>query len=222
MMGRTHRVCGGLVALGGYIAFKKAGMLDPNINDITELITIYAASYYGSVAADNDHVWESSPLKDPFSWLLNKILHLTTPIRKKMEEMGKRKSITYSLLGVFDARHRSWQTHSELPLILIGMALYLMPRGFEWTMLMGFGLGYLSHALMDMLSVGGYNIVIFQIANKILKRQVLPPKIRLVPRNSFFATGGRFEEGVYRVLNFSTILVAIWVVIQECVNIYSN
>lgn len=222
MMGKTHRASGGLIALGGYLAFKHYGMLDPQIADVTELITLYASAYYGSVVADNDHVWESSPLRDPLSWVFNKVLHLTTPLRKKMESNKMNKGLVYHALGLFDARHRSWQTHSEVPLLLIGLALYLLPRGFEWTMILGFGLGYISHALMDMLSAGGYNIFIFQMINKMFKRRILPSKIRLVPKTQFFVTDGVFEQGVYKVLNFTTILAAIWVVVQECLIFYSK
>lgn len=222
MMGKTHRASGGLIALGGYLAFKHFNMLDPQIADVTELITLYASSYYGSVVADNDHVWENSPLRDPLSWVFNKVLHLTTPLRKRMEASKRGKGLLYNLLGLFDARHRSWQTHSEIPLILIGLALMGMQRGFEWTMVLGFGMGYLSHAVMDMLSVGGWNIFSFQMINKLCKRRILPSKIRLVPKTQFFVTDGLFEQGVFKVLNFVTILLAIWVVALECYSIYSK
>lgn len=212
MMGKTHRAAGGLIALSGFVVAKRYGLLNPAINDVTELLLLYGTSYYGSIAADNDHVWVSSPCNDPLSWIINKILHLTTPIRKEMEEKGIDKGIIYKLSGVFDARHRSWQTHSELPLLIILYFLSIMNRSYEWILLLGFGLGYLSHALMDMLSSGGYHLLIAKIINKAIHKRVLPDKIRLVPRDRFFNTGGTFEAGVYRVINFCSTLLALYVV----------
>ena len=226
MLGKTHRRAGAVISLGGYLLFKQFGLLDPNLRDITELITLYAASYYGSIFADIDQPWQSCPCHDPLSRIINKGLHLTSKRLRKMREeksdRGLKEGRVYKILSVFDARHRSWQTHSELPLLIILYGLIKLPRGFEWTMLMGFFVGYLSHMFMDMLSVDGYNFLTAKILNKLLRHKVLPEKIRLVPKSKFFITDGVFEKLVTRGLNFTSIVLALIIVGSELYYMYQK
>lgn len=216
MMGKTHRQLGAMVAMSWFLYLKSVGGLDPGISNVAELVTMYGASYYGAVFPDVDQVGEASPVSDPLSILINKTIHLTSPIRRRMRDMKKDKGFIYKVLGLLDARHRSWQTHSEVPLLLLWLATTFIRGGLVGVMVLGFALGYLSHVVGDLLSVGGWNILSFKVMNKVLKREILPEKIRLVPKTKFFVTDGAFEHGAFRVavvVNYVLALVIVgWAV----------
>ena len=96
MQGRTHRVGGVLCALLGYTFLEANGMLIPDVEPLVQLTVVYPFAMYGAVVSDLDHHWESTPSKDPISWIINKILHLTSkmPMRSK-------------ILNVFDAKQNA-------------------------------------------------------------------------------------------------------------------
>lgn len=82
MTGKTHRVGGMLGGLVGFSLLKSQGMLVSGVSEPLQLVMLYASSMYGSILSDMDHEWESCPAHDAMSWVLWKVLHLTTPIRR--------------------------------------------------------------------------------------------------------------------------------------------
>lgn len=198
MQGKTHRVGGMLCALAGYSILESKGMLINDVNPLLQLTVMYPFAIYGSTFSDLDHHWESAPSKDVVSFLINKLLHLTTNLRKKVK---------IPLLGIFDAKHRSWQTHSDLFLILISYLSYRAVSGSAVTgntlilklVSTGFLLGVISHMILDMLTPEGIWCIGLSGVKAVTKANV-PQKIRLVPKSSFFSTGGKWEDIVRKVM----------------------
>jgi len=199
MQGRTHRVGGVLCALLGYTFLEAKGMLIPDVEPLVQLTVVYPFAMYGAVVSDLDHHWESTPSKDPISWLINKILHLTSkkPMRSK-------------ILDVFDAKHRSWQTHSDLLLLLsVGLIIYLMvsPAVSITSIILkliflGFSVGVVSHLLLDAITPEG----IWLIGPSIIKKKRV--SLSLVPHTKFFSTGGAWERLV-RMIMWGVIIVLL-------------
>ena len=196
MTGATHRVGGVMCALAGYTLLESKGMLIADVSPILQLTVMYPFAIYGSTVSDLDHHWQSSPSKDVISFCINKVLHLTTDIRKTTKSKNP-------LLGVFDAKHRSWQTHSDLFFVLmVLLSVYFINSGVSNAsgiimklVFTGFILGIISHLVLDMLTPEGiWSIVLTSIA-KVFKIKV-PEKIHLVPKSKFFATGGSWEKFV--------------------------
>ena len=187
MQGKTHRIGGVLCALTGYTILQSSGNLLPNVEPLVQLAVIYPFAVYGSVVSDLDHNWNSAPSKDPVSWCINKVLHLTTGIRQKTKK-------TNPLFSIFDAKHRSWQTHSDLFLllfILLGFIVGLCGGGVadaNGTVLklisLGLILGVISHLILDALTPEG----IWCIGLTAIRRKKV--SFRLVPKSKFFANGG--------------------------------
>lgn len=204
MEGKTHRLGGVLCTLIGYSVLESKGMLIEGVSPLIQLTVMYPFALYGSVFSDLDHGWQSSPAKDPFSFLVNKLLHLTTWVRKKTDAKGK-------LLFVFDAKHRSWQTHSDLFLCALIAALVAILYGdnssvssviFELVAL-GFIIGVVSHLILDMLTPDGIWVI---IPSLIKGKRVT---VSLVPRTKFFYTGGRWEMIIRVVLCVAIAVFAI-------------
>lgn len=197
MTGKTHRVGGMLCCLAGYSLLESKGMLIDNVDPLLQLTVMYPFAIYGSVVSDLDHNWNSAPSKDIVSFCINKILHLTTGIKKKSK----------SVLNLFDAKHRSWQTHSDLFLVLIIMLSHYLLNlniGSVNTVVLklvstGLLLGIISHLLLDMITPEGIWCIPSTIVANTLKVKT-PKKIHLVPKTKFFATGGKWEELVRKIL----------------------
>lgn len=223
MEGKSHRVGGVLAALGGYYLLKEQGFLIEGVTPLVQLAIIYPFSIVGSLLPDQDHHEESAPMKDVISLTFCKVLHLTTGVRKKMKLAGvSEKSWWYRLLGIFDAKHRSWQTHSDLSFGLICFMLMslmsssgglLTAEGIIIKLIsMGLVLGLMSHLVLDMLTPSGVWCLFFVGINKLVGHKVLPEKIRFVPNRKFFSTGGKWESlwrwgmGVVSFLLFFYIL----------------
>lgn len=205
MEGKSHRVGGVLAALGGYYMLKEQGFLIEGVTPLVQLAIIYPFSIVGSLLPDQDHHEESAPMKDVISLTFCKILHLTTKTRKRMKASGvSEKNTLYRLLGIFDAKHRSWQTHSDLSFFLICWMLLsimsssgglLTAEGIIIKLIsIGLVLGLLSHLVLDMLTPSGVWCLLFVGLNKLIGRRVLPEKIHFVPNRKFFATGGTWES----------------------------
>lgn len=208
MQGKTHRVGGVLSALAGYVILEGNDMLIPNVEPVLQLVVMYPFAIYGSVISDLDHNWNSAPAKDPFSWCINKVLHLTTGLRQKN---GKKLN---PVLSVFDAKHRSWQTHSDLFLfVFIALSFFIGSSSlvgassmiFKLIML-GFTLGLISHLILDSLTPEG----IWFIVPSIIRRKKV--SFRLVPKSKFFATGGSWERLIRSVMWLIIILLSIYVI----------
>lgn len=194
MTGATHRVGGVVCALAGYTILEQKGMLISDVSPLLQLTVMYPFAIYGSTVSDLDHHWQSAPSKDIVSFCINKILHLTTDLRKRT---GSKNPV----LAIFDAKHRSWQTHSDLFLILmiilsfqaIGSSISGANSIIMKLVFTGFILGIISHLILDMLTPEGIWCTFSTTLSRVLKIKV-PEKIHLVPKTKFFATGGTWEK----------------------------
>lgn len=203
MQGKTHRVGGVLSALSGFVLLESNNMLIPGVEPILQLAVIYPFAIYGSIVSDLDHNWNSSPSKDPISWVINKILHLSKG-RVKNEK---------SILSIFDAKHRSWQTHSDLFLFIFiilgwftGMDDTSSINGIIFKLIMiGFVLGVISHLILDSLTSEGIWFILPSIING---KKVT---FRLVPKKHFFSTGNRWENLVRSLMWFVIILLFMYI-----------
>lgn len=216
MQGKTHRIGGALSALLGFTILESNGMLLPNVNPFIQLTIIYPFALYGSIMSDLDHGDQSIPAKDPISVGINKVLHLTSGIRKKS---GK----SIPILNIFDAKHRSWQTHSALFLFLfIGLWVWLLSSGgfvpnaaitmdavslsIIKLVLTGLLLGLISHLLLDAITPEG---IWFLIPTIIRRKKV---SFRLVPKTKFFATGGPWERLIGLLMWVVIIILTIYTI----------
>lgn len=202
MQGRTHRVGGVLCALLGYSFLEARGMLIPDVEPLVQLAVVYPFAMYGAIVSDLDHHWESTPSKDPISWVINKVLHLASG------KMWKPK-----VLKAFDAKHRSWQTHSDIIFLLaIGLIIYLMvspvisvTSTIVKLMLLGFSVGIVSHMLLDAITPEG----IWLIGPSIIRKKRVT--LSLVPHTKFFSTGGPWERLIRIAMWFFIIVLLLYV-----------
>lgn len=231
MTGATHRAGGMLVSIVGFAILREKGLLLPNVNEAIQWMVMYPFTMWGSVASDLDHHWESCPSKDIPSRAVNMALHITKPAKKvldkTMPESSRKHNPVYKLVDFLNASHRSWQTHSDLTLFAM---LYLLYRVFTGgfgglsptdsaivtLVLTGVCLGVVAHFILDALTPEGILLVIPAVVNSLLRllklRIKLPQKLHLVPKTSFFATGGSWEQFVQKVLKICTVLAITWLV----------
>lgn len=222
MTGKTHSSGGSLAALVGVIILREQAVVIGGVGFFVQFLLIYPFAMYGGILPDIDHHLNASPLKDPVNVVLNKTLHIVNkPYNKYMELVDKpnKKSFKYKFLNSFRCVHRSWQTHSEIVLLgIILLIMFLLNNNFGTSgviltiVLVGLGLGVVSHIVLDMMTTAGVPFLTGKVLNKAGLR-VLPEKIRLVPNTSFFATGTKYEEVVrkiIRVVSFILIIYIIW------------
>lgn len=230
MTGETHRAGGLLCTLVGFLLLRKHGLLLPDVNEFVQLAVMYPFAKWGSVASDLDHHWESCPEKDPPSWVVNKALHLTTPVVKAMDKtgMGTNKSMGYKVAKFFSASHRSWQTHSDLTLLSVLFLLWaVLTNPYQWNMsgydshilaliLAGISIGIVAHFILDMLTPQGVwcslSVIFNRVVSLITKKdvEVLPEKWRFVPKMKCFATGGAWETFICKLLKVATVVLSIY------------
>lgn len=216
MTGKTHRVGGVLCCLAGYSLLQSKGYLIQGVNPLVQLTVMYPFSIYGSIISDLDHNPKSAPAKDPFSTGINRVLHLSTGICKKASE--ERKNIN-PILSVLNAKHRSWQTHSDLFLILsVLLSHWLLNSSLNGVdviiirlISLGLILGIISHMILDMLTPEGIWSLISIAIGKVTGIKT-PKKVHLVPSKKFFATDGPWEGWVRKIMVF-----ACWVLIIRIV-----
>lgn len=212
MMGSTHRVGGMLCALAGYTYLESKGMLIADVNPLVQLTIIYPFAIYGSTFPDLDHNPDSIPSKDIISIAINKILHLTSGIREKSGKDIK------GPLALFDARHRSWQTHSDLFLLICIILSVILIGGDSQTangiilklVATGFILGVLSHMILDIITPAGIWCIGATLIAKATKSKKFPVKIHLVPHAKFFATGGTWET----IIRYLMWVICIFLMIR--------
>ena len=228
MTGKTHRAGSFICSTVGFILLKDNNMLIDGVNEGLQWLVMYPFCYWGSVASDLDHNSHAIPMKDPISTLVNKLLHLTAPLRKSLEKSGDTKSVLYKFSKFFDASHRSWQTHSDLTLISLLFLMYCVLNGkfalgaadslLLSLVLMGVTIGLVTHLILDMLTTDGvwsiFLVVLGRIFRKINPRiKHFPEKLRLVPRWHFFRTNGSWEifvQKVLKILNVCATLYLLW------------
>lgn len=229
MTGKTHKAGGMLCSIVGYSILRQKGLLLPEVNEGLQWLIIYPFCMWGSIASDLDHHWDSCPQRDYPSWLVNKALHITAPVQKFFDKnfdasKNKRNPI-YQISKFFNAKHRSWQTHSDLTLYVILFLMYIVFSGkisflsavdsvLLSLVLTGVCMGFMAHLILDILTPEGVWIVEFVILNKLLSlispRLRLPEKLHIVPHKKLFATGGKWESFIQKVLKVFTILALIW------------
>lgn len=230
MTGETHRAGGMLCTVVGFLLLRKNGLLLPEVNEVIQLVTIYPFAKWGSVASDLDHHWDSCPEKDPPSWIVNRLLHITTPFVKATPDMLQQ-GTGYKVAKFFSANHRSWQTHSDLTLATFIFLLWaVLTNYFSWGLtpvdisilaliLTGICLGIIAHFILDMLTPQGVwctpGVIINRVLSKVLHKNVsiLPEKYRFVPKLKCFATGGAWEAFIHKVLNVLTVVSMIYVLL---------
>lgn len=211
MTGKTHRVGGMLCVLGGFTYLESKGLLLRNVNPLLQLTVMYPFALYGSIVSDLDHNANSIPSKDIVSVAINRVLHLTSGLN---ESTGGRNTV----FGLLDAKHRSWQTHSDLFLVALIYALYQMVMETKlatvesviWSLVgMGFILGVISHLVLDMITPEGIWSFILVGISKVTGKKLIPKKLRLVPDSKFFSTGGPWESLVRNILWICCVVLFI-------------
>lgn len=211
MTGKTHRVGGMLCVLGGFTYLESKGLLLRNVNPLLQLTVMYPFALYGSIVSDLDHNANSIPSKDIVSVAMNRVLHLTSGLN---ESTGGRNKV----FGLLDAKHRSWQTHSDLFLVALMYALYQMVMETKlatvesviWSLVgMGFILGVISHLVLDMITPEGIWSFILVGISKVTGKKLIPKKLRLVPDSKFFSTGGPWEGLVRNILWICCVVLFI-------------
>lgn len=230
MTGKTHRVGGMLGGLVGFSLLKSQGMLVSGVSEPLQLVMMYASSMYGSILSDMDHEWESCPAHDAMSWVLWKVLHLTTPIRRYLSKGGKIRKWLYKRLKVplefLDSRHRSWQTHSDLALMLIVWLTVNLPNKIGTSIdgmlitIIGEGIlfGLISHLFLDMLTTDGiWSFLLaplklfMHVDKKDMKEHLV--RLSLVPKGmKFFTTkdsNSPWERVCRWVMNIFIIIFAV-------------
>lgn len=211
MTGKTHRVGGMLCVLGGFTYLESKGLLLRNVNPLLQLTVMYPFALYGSIVSDLDHNANSIPSKDIVSVAVNRVLHLTSGLN---ESTGGRNK----MFGILDAKHRSWQTHSDLFLVALMYALYQMVMETKlatvesviWSLVgMGFILGVISHLVLDMITPEGIWSILLVGIGRVTGNKVMPKKLRLVPDSKFFSTGGPWENLVRNILWICCVVLFI-------------
>ena len=211
MTGKTHRVGGMLCVLGGFTYLESKGLLLRNVNPLLQLTVMYPFALYGSIVSDLDHNANSIPSKDIVSVAINRVLHLTSGLN---ETTGGRNK----MFGILDAKHRSWQTHSDLFLVALMYALYQLVMETKlatvesviWSLVgMGFILGVISHLVLDMITPEGIWSILLVGVGRVTGNKVMPKKLRLVPDSKFFSTGGPWESLVRNILWICCVVLFI-------------
>ena len=231
MQGKTHKQGGMLISILGYAYLRQKGLLLPDVNEGLQWLIMYPFCMWGSVASDLDHHWDSCPEKDYPSWLLNKALHITGPIQKTldntMSEGQKSHSLIYKIADLFNAKHRSWQTHSDLTLWVLFYIMHMVLTNTNLALgqiditilrliITGLGFGIIAHFILDMLTPEGIWIMPLVWLNKLINifspKAKIPRKIHLVPytKNKFFATGNGWEQLVRKILKVATVISLLW------------
>lgn len=216
MTGKTHRVGGMLCVLGGYSLLESNGMLLGNVSPLVQLAVMYPFAIYGSVVSDLDHHWNSAPSRDLVSLVINRVLHLSSGI---VDKVGENSPIAKPL-SIFNAKHRSWQTHSDLFLIfMIAFSFNLMNSSSMTAdaviirlIALGLILGIISHLLLDMLTPEGIWCISTSLIGKVTKNKLIPQKISLVPNTKFFRTGGAWES-IVRLIMWLICLVLFFKIV---------
>lgn len=241
MQGPTHRMGGVVSCFAGYVYLNKTGQTLNEVEPLVQLLIMYPFSIWGSTCSDLDHhpgklseqlnplnekAGNSLPSKDPVSRGISLILHATGRLHKLYPKN--------KLFGVLDSKHRSWQTHSELPLVLtilglLAVTTYLPYIGSATAIilqlvLVGLMFGVIAHLILDLLTPEGLPFATGLLFNTLLGRKVLPSKIKIIPfippskqgQPGFFSTGGTWERKIIYPLLFSaSVFLLIYITITE-------
>ena len=229
MTGETHKAGGMLCSLVGLSILYDKGILLQDVNIGVQWLIIYPFCMWGSTASDLDHHWESCPSKSYPDWIINHTLHITKPVQKSLEMTGQTKNAAYKFAKMFNASHRSWQTHSDITLYFMLLLMWIVnssnlldldviEKFILSSAITGISLGVIAHFILDMLTPEGVWISWLMLLNRLLKQISpminLPEKIHFVPHMRVFATGSAWELFVRRVLKIATVIALIWFLIS--------
>jgi len=225
MSGDTHEAGGMLVSILGFGFLKYNNLLLPDVSPLLQLVVMYPFVMWGSVAPDFDHHWASCPKKDYPARIVHTVLHATAPIGrrldKKLTKKQKRESKLYKLCEIFYAKHRSWQTHSDLTVALLVLLEWLLMVGkinvgtvglpISLLVVTGIIFGVLAHLFLDMLNPDGIHSVLFELINKVVP--VGFKRLSLVPDKEYYTTGGAWELRVRKLLVRLTYIALLWLLV---------
>lgn len=232
MTGKTHKMGGMLISVIGFSMLKNNGLLLPDVNEGIQWLVMYPFCVWGSVASDLDHHWESCPSKDIPSWFVHKALHITEPVYRvlddKLSSSEKKTNILYKASRFFTARHRSWQTHSDLTFVFMLYLLSLITSGglsflgstdvmLLSLILTGLCLGIVAHFILDLLTPEGVWCTPMVLINRFILKGKLPrtfEKWHFVPKMRCFATGSAWEDFIYKVLRVLTVVSVIYLLVS--------
>lgn len=242
MLGKTHALGGSVAAFGsvlgvasGIAAYHHVPVAQLDYRDVLPFVFVtYPMAIWASKASDMDHHTGSVPFRDPVSVSLHYVLHCTSGVRR----FFPRKSFVYKVLGFGDAQHRSWQTHSDLTLLLVWLLVVFAYNGTftswfgvvlgqlsQWVT-PGLALGFTAHIVLDFLTPEGMWLTVPLLVNTVLGRRVLPEKFKpispLVSLLSlkvgkqraihYFSTGNGWEKAIQRVLFVASWILFLFVV----------
>lgn len=200
MMGKTHKGGGALAALVAFDVLWSKGLLDTHIHPVVQLLVMYPACMWGSIAPDLDQSKEAIPEKTLMSVGINRLLHL-----------GK-------------ISHRSWQTHcitltAIYVSVMFGTVVLLtqhsMIDSISTTilnlMLAGLASGIASHLFLDSFTYEGVHLIP-PIKVKGKKKKYM---FRLVPKWDMFKTDTLYEKIVRVVLYIATVLMLVYIICKR-------
>lgn len=231
MTGKTHKMGGMFISVVGFSLLKKNGLLIPDVNEGLQWLAMYPFCMWGSIASDLDHHWDSCPSKDIPSWFVHKALHITNPVYKHLDDKlsgsEKKHSVPYKVTRFLSSRHRSWQTHSDLTFVLMLYLLVSIMNGrfaiFSQTdillltlMLTGVCLGVVAHFILDLLTPEGVWNSVVVVLNRFIFKGKIPrrfEKWHFVPKMKCFATGSSWEDFIYKLLKFLTVVSVIYLLV---------
>ena len=232
MTGKTHKMGGMLISAVGFTLLKNNGLLLSDVNEGLQWLVMYPFCMWGSVASDLDHHWESCPSKDIPSWFVNKALHITEPVYKSLDSSlsssAKKTNMLYKVSKFLTARHRSWQTHSDLTFVFMLYLLYSIMHGkflmfnsndiILLTLIMtGICLGIVAHFILDLLTPQGVWNTVAVLLNRFILHGRLPrrfEKWHFVPNMRCFATDSDWEGFIYKVLRVMTVVSVVYLLIS--------
>ena len=252
MQGATHRAGGVTAMLVGYSYLHSKGLPIVDNAPIASFVAMYPFAIWGSTASDLDHypgsVWDevkligerhghTIPSQDIVSRAISRLLHLTHTLRKVLPPRSR----LSALAGVLDCKHRSWQTHSELPLVLLWIALALVNTSATnttlsstlWVLILnGVILGLIAHLCLDLLTPEGLPFATGLFVNRVLLgRKVLPERIKIIPHRpptkkgepGFFSTGGTWEKKiVFNILHAVNLVLFGYLIYSTFIAPYTS
>lgn len=237
MTGKTHQVGGEFCVIAGFIFLKDKGYLLQDVHPYLQLLTMYPFAVWGSKASDLDHNYNSIPMKDAISTTVYRLLHLTgggySRMKAKLDDpnvsakdkRNLRKSFRFKFCKLFNARHRSWQTHSDLTLAcVVSASVYLLNMpGLDFAdkvllnlMTVGLFMGMASHIVLDALTTEGIPLLLMRLINITLFRKSsfqLPEQLHLVPKSKFFSCESKWEDFIRKLLRVLTYFALIYAVV---------